>query len=90
MVCRLFFVIFANTLIAIYESQIDATIVMRCRIEKQNYANRTGFTLNLTITGGNLLFLLDSLRAIKSAMHRESLAGISHQLRLPFIREVKQ
>jgi hypothetical protein len=42
-------------------SEIEATIVMRCRIEKQNYANRTGFTLNPAITGGDLPFLLDSI-----------------------------
>jgi len=45
----------------IKEAEIDATIVMQCRIEKKNYPFRPGFTLNHPATGEDLPFLLDSL-----------------------------
>jgi hypothetical protein len=38
---------------------------MRCRIEKKNYANRTGFTLNPTTTGEDLLFFLTAFTPVE-------------------------
>jgi hypothetical protein len=43
------------------KSETDATIVMQCRIEKQNYTFRTGFTLNNSTSDKDLPFLLDSI-----------------------------
>ncbi len=47
------------TLIILYE--IDATIVMRCRIEKRNYNLITGFTMYQAQPGENRSFLLDTI-----------------------------
>lgn len=43
------------------KSEIDATIVTQCRIEKKNYAFKIGFTLDNTTSGGDISFLLDSI-----------------------------